>query len=216
MADTRTEVSPARGQSGNQDQESNHENRQSSPKPPIKSEPPEDVEDPAIEATQLHEFKRKIPSEAFGNWGTERARPPRRTIWSLVKSFWMHQVVLTTHHEYCRDHYALERTYLSYLRTSLIITNLGVVLAQLFRLNQPEKVGGFFSLGIPVACACIGAGAVVLLLGAHRAWRQQNAIHRGKIHVGGWEVVAVGVTFVVITLAIFILIVAVDAEHELD
>ena len=35
---------------------------------------------------------------------------------------------------------------------------------------------------------------VILLLGAYRFWRQQNAILRGKVHVGGWEVNAVGVT----------------------
>ena len=39
---------------------------------------------------------------------------------------------------------------------------------------------------------------VILLLGAYRFWRQQNAILRGKVHAGGWEVNAIGVTVLMV------------------
>ena len=77
----------------------------------------------------------------------------------------------------------------------MALTIIGVLIAQLFRLQHtehPNKVVGFFKLGIPLAAICIGGSIVVLALGAYRFWRQQNAMLRGKIHAGGWEINAVG------------------------
>lgn len=71
---------------------------------------------------------------------------------------------------------------------------LGVLIAQLFRLQHtedPDLVLGFFILGIPLACTCVAAAIVVILLGGFRFWRQQNAILRGKINARGWELVIV-------------------------
>ena len=96
---------------------------------------------------------------------------------------------------------ALERTFLGYLRTSLALSMVSVIIAQLFRLQHaqnPNNVFGFFVLGIPLACVCIGAAIFVLLLGAYRFWRQQNAILRGKVHAGGWEVNAIGLTITLV------------------
>ncbi len=91
---------------------------------------------------------------------------------------------------------ALERTYLGYLRTSSALVMQGVVISQLFRLQHienPNRTIGYFALGIPLAATMIAAGILVMLFGAYRTWRQQNAILRDKVHAGGWEVLAVGV-----------------------
>ena len=80
---------------------------------------------------------------------------------------------------------------------------ISVIIAQLFRLEHsqnPNKVYGYFALSIPLACICIGAAIVVLLLGAYRSWRQQNAILRGKVHAGGWEMNAIGLTIALVRL----------------
>ena len=85
---------------------------------------------------------------------------------------------------------ALERTYLGYLRTSFAFASLGIVVAQLFRLPHEQSRGsenGIHALGTPLACICIGAAIVITTLGAIRFWRQQNALARGKVHAGGWE-----------------------------
>ena len=83
----------------------------------------------------------------------------------------------------------------------MALVMLGVVIAQLFRLqhtDNPNRVIGYFIVGTPLAAVLIIAGIVVLLLGAFRTWRQQNAIVRGKIHAGGWEVAIIGaVSFLV-------------------
>lgn len=80
---------------------------------------------------------------------------------------------------------------------------VSVIIAQLYRLEHaqnPNKVIGFFILGIPLACICIGAAIIVLLLGAYRFWRQQNAILRRKVHAGGWEMNAIGLTITLVRL----------------
>ena len=100
---------------------------------------------------------------------------------------------------------ALERTFLGYLRTSLALCMISVIIAQLFRLQHvqnPDKVFGFFVLGIPLACICIGAAIVVLVLGAYRCWRQQNAILRGKVHAGGWDLNAIGLIVVLVWICL--------------
>lgn len=79
----------------------------------------------------------------------------------------------------------------------MALSVVSVIIAQLFRLEHaqnPNRVFGYFALGIPLACVCIGTATVVLLLGAYRFWRQQNAMLRGKVHAGGWEISAIGLT----------------------
>ena len=96
---------------------------------------------------------------------------------------------------------ALERTFLGYLRTSLALSMMSVVIAQLSRLEHaqnPDRVFGYFTLSIPSACVCIGAAIFVMLVAACRFWRQQNAILRGKVHAGGWEMNAISLTIALV------------------
>lgn len=93
-----------------------------------------------------------------------------------------------------RDHLALERTYLGYLRTSLALSMVGVMIAQLFRLQTSALPGGgigYFVLGIPLAACFICGSIVVSVLGALRFWKQQTAMVRGKVWAGGWEVLGI-------------------------
>ena len=73
----------------------------------------------------------------------------------------------------------------------MVFATIGVTIAQFFRLKNEGAVNppfGFFTLGIPLACAFIGSALVITVVGSWRFWRQQNALARGKIHVGGWEI----------------------------
>lgn len=93
---------------------------------------------------------------------------------------------------------ALERTFLGYLRTSLALATLGVVVAQLSRLQNSNPAIRSYLLGIPFAATLVAAAILVLVLGAVRFWRQQNAMLRGKVHSGGWEIITVMLTVFIV------------------
>ncbi|KAL8760583.1 MAG: hypothetical protein Q9184_003237 [Pyrenodesmia sp. 2 TL-2023] len=164
------------------------------------------------EATEMHDYN-NINSTVELNSSAIRLHQSK----SALKTFWDRHVVATVPYEACRDHFALERTYLGYFRTSLALAFLAVFVAQLFRLQHaphPDPVFGFFVVGIPLSCICTGAAILVNLLGTYRFWRQQNAILRGKVLSGGWEMMAIlGVVLVTITL-LFVLVVAVDISKN--
>lgn len=74
---------------------------------------------------------------------------------------------------------------------------LGVIIAQLLRLQRsqnPDPKLGFFVSSATLASICIIAAVIVLLVGTFRFWRQQNAILRGKVYAGGWEIAIILVT----------------------
>lgn len=89
---------------------------------------------------------------------------------------------------------ALERTFLAYIRTSVILAMQGVLIAQLFRLQSPHtsKGLGFHKVGVPLSVTCHCAAMVTAVLGAHRFWKQQSAIALGTIYTGGWELNCIG------------------------
>lgn len=71
---------------------------------------------------------------------------------------------------------------------------IGVILAQLFRLQHnptPNPTFGYYTLGTPLAATFIAFGILVLLIGAVRFWKCQNALVRGKAVVGGWELLVI-------------------------
>jgi uncharacterized membrane protein YidH (DUF202 family) len=89
---------------------------------------------------------------------------------------------------------ALERTFLGYLRTSLILVMTGVLIAQLFRLQHaanPNTHLGFYIIGRPLSITFIGMGILVVIVGAYRFWKLQHAMVRGKARTGGWEVLLI-------------------------
>lgn len=67
---------------------------------------------------------------------------------------------------------------------------LGIIIAQLFRLQNAPSPTGVISLyvfAIPLACICQGAALITALIGGYRYWRMQNAMARGQALAAGWE-----------------------------
>lgn len=67
----------------------------------------------------------------------------------------------------------------------------GVIIAQLFRIQRalnPNPTIGFYVIGRPLSVTFIGMAIFVLLVGAIRFLRLQNALVRGKALMGGWEI----------------------------
>lgn len=78
----------------------------------------------------------------------------------------------------------------------------GVLIAQLFRLQRPNTEVhrlSFHAVGIPLSVACHFVAVFVALIGAFRFWRQQNAISRGKVYVGGWDMNSVGIFLFIVS-----------------
>ena len=148
------------------------------------------------------------------------------TLWQRwrneIRVFWSRQIAITVGHDDCRDHFgwsfqdlnrlrllivqhiANERTFLGYLRTSSAFAMLSVLISQLFRLEgqlMPNHgINTFFVLAVPVATVCIALAIVIALAAAHRFWRQQNAMARGKCQCGGWELHTVGILTLIVGL----------------
>jgi uncharacterized membrane protein YidH (DUF202 family) len=129
-----------------------------------------------------------------------------------VRKFWRRHVSLRVPHVKCRDHLGMlttrtstvragldepdraltanERTFLAWIRTSIALSMLGTVIAQLFRLQNgpsPGQAISLYVLAIPLASICQGAALITALTGGHRYWRQQNAMARGQALASGWD-----------------------------
>ena len=73
---------------------------------------------------------------------------------------------------------------------------MGTMIAQLYRLQHdphPSKVFGYFVLSKPLSVIFQCAACLVVVLGCIRFYRQQSAMALGKVHAGGWELVAIGI-----------------------
>lgn len=108
----------------------------------------------------------------------------------VPSSFWTKYICITISEAECRDHFALERTYLAYIRTASAYAQFGVTLAQLFRLNNSER-----GIGLPTSLKVAGAlGAIteaiailVILTGTAYFIKQQRGLERGHILSRGWD-----------------------------
>ncbi|KAL8692127.1 MAG: hypothetical protein Q9218_002795 [Villophora microphyllina] len=92
-----------------------------------------------------------------------------------------------------RDHLALERTFLAWLRTSLAFASIGVAITQLFRLNttiqqreghtpmdDPANSYHLRQVGKPLGASFLVISIFVLLMGGRRYFESQYWIIRGK------------------------------------
>ncbi|PLB50775.1 hypothetical protein P170DRAFT_446022 [Aspergillus steynii IBT 23096] len=148
---------------------------------------------------------------------TVQSRAPRKGLPGYVQRFWTRNVVLTVPQKSNRDHFALERTFLAYIRTSVILAMQGVLVAQLFRLQRqtdPNSELGYYEVGVPLSVACHCAAILVAFMGAHRFFKQQNAVALGTVYAGGWELYCIGGLIGLIILATFVLSIIITVEIE--
>lgn len=91
---------------------------------------------------------------------------------------------------------ANERTYLAWLRTSLLVVSGGIALAQLNRLVEQKasleltglviSIGisegnkDLLALGVPFGVLCVALGIVILLVGTFRFYHAQGYLLEGK------------------------------------
>ncbi|RAH39928.1 DUF202 domain-containing protein [Aspergillus brunneoviolaceus CBS 621.78] len=148
---------------------------------------------------------------------TQRSRESRKGAWGRLERFWTRNVVLTVPQRSNRDHFALERTFLAYIRTSVMVAMQGVLVAQLFRLQHmasPDLALGFYEVGVPLSVTCYGAAIIIASLGAYRFWKQQNMVALGTVYAGGWELNLIGVLIGLIILTTFIVSIVITVQLD--
>ncbi|MCJ1234991.1 hypothetical protein MMC14_002955 [Varicellaria rhodocarpa] len=97
-----------------------------------------------------------------------------------------------------RDHLALERTFLAWLRTSLAFASIGIAVTQLFRLNTTIKSSEGFTpapdtsgtirlrqVGKPLGATFLGIAILVLGVGGRRYFESQKALE-SKLSLHYW------------------------------
>ncbi|KAJ5133061.1 hypothetical protein N7448_007219 [Penicillium atrosanguineum] len=225
-----TELGPEPLQSQEPERPADAVLRETRPSSPRDRDDREALELREIQTQEDHELDYSSPSASSGEeYRVTRRTTSRRSVrrpgverkgtWHKICRFWTHHVTLTVPQKSNRDHFALERTFLAYIRTSVVIAMQGVLIAQLFRLQRSptsEDRLRFYEVGIPLSVTCHCVAVVVALIGAYRFWRQQSAISRGKIHVGGWELNWVGILLFSIILVTLVISVAIIIEIEMD
>ncbi|KAK6991864.1 hypothetical protein R3P38DRAFT_3091242 [Favolaschia claudopus] len=107
-----------------------------------------------------------------------------------------------------RDHLALERTFLAYLRTSLALAAGGVVMGQL--LDLPGSVFGSYAR--PLAASCIVLAVYVLLVGIARYFTVQNELTKGVFTVARFHVGVIALGLAGIVSAILVLLARTQRE----
>ncbi|KAI5370297.1 hypothetical protein Slin15195_G011750 [Septoria linicola] len=118
-----------------------------------------------------------------------------------------------------RDHLALERTFLAWLRTSLSFASIGIAVTQLFRLNTSIQPGSdaehlgtttrLRSLGKPLGSTFLGISILILLLGFHRYFESQHYVIRGKFPASRGTIIIVTAVATALIVASLIVVIAV-------
>lgn len=108
----------------------------------------------------------------------------------LPRSFWL---VLRSH--LCMSTQtgctANERTALGYMRTAQAFAILGVVIAQLMRLQRsptPDPSLGFLIISVPLSCTCHIMALLTACLGCYRFFQWQSTMTRGQAISGGFAI----------------------------
>ncbi|KAG8526804.1 uncharacterized protein KY384_008233 [Bacidia gigantensis] len=156
-------------------------------------------------------------NEGCSDTGVERKGAHRLTAWIRDTAEKYGSIELENKGSTARDHLALERTFLAWLRTSLAFASIGIAITQLFRLNttierregrQPSDTAGGYHLrqvGKPLGATFLGIAIVVLLVGGRRYFESQYWIMRGKFPASRGSVFLI--TFVAAALIVTSLVV---------
>ncbi|KAL3479775.1 hypothetical protein BJX99DRAFT_221752 [Aspergillus californicus] len=134
-----------------------------------------------------------------------------------------------------RDHLALERTFLAWLRTSLAFASIGIAITQLFRLSNTTTQSAasvssilsptyddspvmritdtsqrLRSLGKPLGTTFIGVAILILLVGFHRYFESQYWIIRGKFPASRGSIALIAFVAGALIIAALAVIVAIS------
>ncbi|WYZ34742.1 hypothetical protein EsH8_I_001018 [Colletotrichum jinshuiense] len=122
-----------------------------------------------------------------------------------------------------RDHLALERTFLAWLRTSLAFASIGIAVTQLFRLNSslsnPDSSDPnshtLRQLGKPLGATFLGISILILFLGYQRYFRAQKWVMKGKFPASRGTIIIVSLmAFALMAVSLVVVVVVSPTSKE--
>lgn len=141
-------------------------------------------------------------------------RPTKNPILRLLillspQKWWARNISLVVEHTSSgprggdpRDYLALERTFLSWIRTAVALISFGVVITQLFVFKKVDVRKGSV-LGIITSAG----GILVVLIGCVRYFKQQKQLTHGNATSAGWEIIALLVILAAILLVVLVVVI---------
>lgn len=157
--------------------------------------------------------ERSAPLQAQHFASTKSSHSTSRTKIQNVRHWWFHNIVLTISHPATasspghdpRDHHALERTFLAYIRTSNTFVSLGVVTAQLFLLSGANR-----TMGAVFAALTCAIAIVLVVLGCGSFFCRQKLVLRGRISTGGWDIMLLSISTAGLCFGLFVAVLLVS------
>ncbi|KAI1184668.1 hypothetical protein F5B17DRAFT_411165 [Nemania serpens] len=152
------------------------------------------------------------PSPTVQNGSTAReVGTKRHWLWDHLNGIWSFE--LDNKGSVARDHLALERTFLAWLRTSLAFASIGIAVTQLFRLNTSlanEQTNRHLQhIGKPLGATFIGISILVLLLGYHRFQQPQQWLMKGKFPASRGSIILISLVAFALMVASLVVVIAV-------
>ncbi|KAK0618127.1 hypothetical protein B0T17DRAFT_324627 [Bombardia bombarda] len=116
-----------------------------------------------------------------------------------------------------RDHLALERTFLAWLRTSLAFASIGIAITQLFRLNTSLAQDGAQAdtlrhLGKPLGSAFLAISILTLFLGYKRYLQTQHWVIKGKFPASRGTIMLMSFIAFAVTVSSLVVVLAVQTN----
>ncbi|KAK3394683.1 hypothetical protein B0H63DRAFT_461648 [Podospora didyma] len=116
-----------------------------------------------------------------------------------------------------RDHLALERTFLAWLRTSLAFASIGIAITQLFRLNtslagDSKEADTLRHLGKPLGATFLSISIFILFLGYKRYLSAQYWVIKGKFPASRGTIMMVSFIAFAVTVASLAVVLAAQSQ----
>ncbi|RSL65431.1 hypothetical protein CEP54_004240 [Fusarium duplospermum] len=147
--------------------------------------------------------------------------------WWQVQAEKFQSIELENKGSVARDHLAIERTFLAWLRTSLSFASIGIAVTQLFRLNTSldgsdggidaaKNMETLRQMGKPLGTTFLGISILTLFLGYKRYFQSQHWVMQGKFPASRGTITIVAFVAFAIMVASLVVVIAIHpSEREL-
>ncbi|KAI1804116.1 hypothetical protein F4811DRAFT_299549 [Daldinia bambusicola] len=151
---------------------------------------------PAQQQQQQQQPEPECPGANGTNGASAHTDEKKNWLKHYLSGVW--SVELENKGSVARDHLALERTFLAWLRTSLSFASIGIAITQLFRLNtsigpDDPNFETMRRIGKPLGSTFIGISILILLLGYRRYYQGQQWVIKGKFPASRGTIIIVSV-----------------------